>query len=290
MKGKGLEADITTNPLLKKLIDLALGEDLGEVGDITTKAVIPEPSFCRSQIKANSEGILAGGPICPMVYEALDPRISVSFFKNDGEEVAPGDALIGLSGSTAAILTGERIALNFLQHLSGIATFCRQFVEQVEGTGVLVYDTRKTLPGLRIAEKYAVRVGGGFNHRFGLFDGILIKDNHLSVAHNLQKAVEAAKKEGLVEVEVEDLKQLDEALQAGADIILLDNMDIETLKRAVDRTARRAVLEASGGIKLENVRAIAETGVDRISIGAITQEAKPLDMALDIISISKEPV
>lgn len=289
MKVRNLGIDIVSNPLLKQLIDLAVQEDLGAAGDITTKAVIKEPSFCRASILAKSVGILAGTPICRAVFNAIDSRVKLHSLMKDGDTFVEGDSLLEISGPTVSILAGERIALNFMQHLSGIATLTRRYVEIVKGTGALIYDTRKTLPGLRAAEKYAVLIGGGCNHRFGLYDAVLIKDNHLSVSSGIAGAVSAAKKEGIVEVEVENLGQLDEALQAGADIILLDNMDVNAIRAAVERAGGRAILEASGGITLDNVKSIAETGVDRISIGALTHSAPPADIALEILCAGREP-
>lgn len=276
--------DITENPLVKKIIALALAEDLGDRGDITTAALIGPEIRCRAAIVAKSDGILAGVPICDMVFKALDNDIKVSPRLPEGARFTSGDTLIDITGPAGAVLSGERCALNFLQHLCGISTLTARFVEAVSGTSAKIYDTRKTLPGLRILEKYAVLTGGGFNHRNGLYDAILIKDNHLVVAGGVEVAVSSAKPLGSVEVEVEELYQLDEAIAAGAEIILLDNMDIETLRLAVERGAGRVVLEASGGITLENVRAVAETGVNRISVGAITQAAPPLDLSLDFSS------
>lgn len=273
--------DLTKNPLVKKIVALALEEDLDELGDITTAALIDPLINCRAVILANSDGILAGASICTLVFKQLSEDILVTPRVRDGSWFKAGDVLIDIAGPAGPVLSGERCALNFLQHLCGVATLASRYVKAVEGTKVKIYDTRKTLPGLRILEKNAVAIGGGFNHRAGLFDAVLIKDNHVAAAGGVTAAVTKAKPLGPVEVEVDDLDQLDEALAAGADIILLDNMDIETLRSAVERTGGSAVLEASGGITPENVRAVAETGVDRISVGAITQAAPPLDLSLE---------
>ncbi len=280
------DINITDNPQVKNLIKLALGEDLGDIGDITTDALIANSAFCHADIIAKSAGILAGLPLCEAVFNLIDARVDIRPVLNEGASFARGDRLVEVNGSTKAIMAGERLVLNFLQHLSGIATLTSQYVEECRGAKAQIFDTRKTLPGLRAVEKYAVTIGGGHNHRYGLYDAILIKDNHLALAENIGTAVAMAKKRGLVEVEVEDLIQLDEALAAGADIILLDNMGIKMLREAVILSGGRAILEASGGVTLKTVRSIAETGVDRISVGVITQGAKPLDIALNVAEVS----
>jgi len=282
------DLNIAAHPQVKKLILLALQEDLGEAGDITSDSIIESSSFCRAEIIAKSTGILAGLPICEAVFKLIDDKVNVRPAINEGGAFKTGDRLIEVSGATSAIMAGERLALNFLQHLSGIATLTGQYVNECRGTKARIFDTRKTLPGLRLVEKYAVTVGGGYNHRFGLYDAVLIKDNHLAVAKSINGAVAKAKKRAPVEVEVEveDLKQMSEALAADADIILLDNMDVKMMKKAVRLASGRAVLEASGGITLENAHVVAATGVDRISVGAITQGAKPLDIALNVIEVS----
>lgn len=280
------DPNIADNPQVKRLIKLALEEDLDDSGDITTASVIESPLFCRAEIIAKSQGILAGLPICEAVFKLIDGNIDMQPNLNEGGAFNIGERLVEVSGDISTIMAGERLALNFLQHLSGIATLTSQYVKLCRGEPARIFDTRKTLPGLRAVEKYAVTVGGGYNHRFGLFDAILIKDNHLAVAKSINAAVARAKKSGTVEVEVEELSQINAALSAGADIILLDNMDIGMIKKAVQQVNGRAVLEASGGVTLKNTRAIAKTGVDRISVGAITQGAKPLDIALNVIEVS----
>jgi nicotinate-nucleotide pyrophosphorylase (carboxylating) len=243
---------------------------------------------------ARSPGVLAGLPAVTLVFGALDPRVTVEPLIQDGKALQRGSQLAALSGPMRSILSGERVALNFLQHLSGIATQTRQYVDAVAGLKCQVLDTRKTLPGWRLLEKYAVRCGGGHNHRIGLFDGVLIKDNHLSALgrgkKEIRAAVEAAR--GLhgpavpVEVEVENLTELDEALRCGPEIVLLDNMAPELMREAVrrrDAMAPKVLLEASGGVTLATIRAIAETGMDRVSVGALTHSAPALDIALDYL-------
>ncbi|HXG12306.1 MAG TPA: carboxylating nicotinate-nucleotide diphosphorylase [Gemmataceae bacterium] len=279
----------------QRLIELALEEDLGTGGDLTSQAVIPEPLEGAAVIVARSPGVLAGLPAAELVFRAIDPRVRFLPRMADGSRVEAGSRLATLAGPMRAILAGERTALNFLQHLSGIATLTRRYVDALAGLPCQILDTRKTLPGWRRLAKYAVRCGGGHNHRMGLHDGILIKDNHLAalkdqprpLAHALQTALERAGPAVPVEVEVDNLDQLDEALAvAGPKIILLDNMSLEELREAVRRRNQArdsggVLLEASGGVTLETVRAIAETGVDRISVGALTHSAPALDIALD---------
>lgn len=283
--------DFLNDPLLDKLIDLALLEDLGGKGDITTDSVIPETSYCRAAITSKSAGILAGLLIAEKVYFKIDRSVEIESLKKDGDKVRPGDGIAVVSGSVRSVLAGERTVLNFVQHLSGVTTLTRKYVDAIAGTGAGIFDTRKTIPGMRAAEKYAVAVGGGRNHRAGLYDQVLIKDNHLKAAAGVGEAVKAAKKRGFtpVEIEVETLDQLREALEAGADIVMLDNMEVGTIREAVALTADRALLEASGGVDLSTVRQIAETGVDRISVGSITSSALSLDLALDIIETRGEP-
>lgn len=283
--------DFLNDPLLDKLIDLALAEDLGEEGDITSDSVVSGTSYCLASITSKSAGILAGLLITEKVYGKIDGSVKIKFLKKDGDKIKPGEEIAVVSGSTWSVLAGERTVLNFIQHLSGVATLTRKYVDAVSGTNAEIFDTRKTTPGMRAAEKYAVSLGGGRNHRFGLYDQILIKDNHLKAAAGVKEAVRAAKKRGFkpVEVEAETLDQLSEALEGGADIILLDNMDLDTIGRAVRIAAGSATLESSGGIDLSTVRRIAETGVDRISVGAVTSNAEPLDLALDISETRGEP-
>lgn len=269
----------------ERAVDAALAEDVGD-GDITSLLVVPEGMRARAEIISREEGVIAGLRVAGIAFKRVDSEVVFRPLVPEGAEVRPGDAVARVEGGARGIFAAERVALNFLQHLSGIATLTARFVLAVAPYAAKIYDTRKTLPGLRELEKYAVAIGGGVNHRFGLFDGILIKDNHLKVAGGVKNAVLAAKSgspDAPIEVEVETLNELDEALQAGADIVLLDNMDPLELAEAVKRTAGRAILEASGGVTLENVAEIARSGVDRISIGAITQGAKPLDLTLEVV-------
>lgn len=271
--------------LVTDLVARALAEDVG-TGDITTAATVPPGTMAQGRIVAKAAGTVAGLPVAAEVFRQVDPEVSWEPLVADGTALQPGTEIARLSGSAASLLAGERVALNLLQHLSGIATATRAFVEACSGTKARVADTRKTLPGLRALQKYAVRMGGGQNHRYGLYDAVLIKDNHIAVAGGVAAAVQAARRSAShmvrVEVEVDTLEQLREALEAGADLILLDNMDREQLRRAVAITAGRAVLEASGGINLQNVRAVAETGVDLISVGALTHSARALDLSLEL--------
>jgi nicotinate-nucleotide pyrophosphorylase (carboxylating) len=271
---------------VETLIELALQEDLG-AGDWTTDSLIPPDHQSRGAILAQAEGILCGVEIAKRVFQRLDSSVRFTDALTDGARLAPDVRVLTIEGNTRALLKAERTALNFLQHLSGIATRTRQFADAVAGTGAQIVDTRKTTPALRLLEKYAVRVGGGRNHRVGLYDGILIKDNHLAaLGGDIAEAVRRARQHAhhllAVEVECTTLAQVEQAVAAGADGILLDNMPLETLREAV-RLAKGRVrfLEASGGITLENVRAIAETGVDFISVGAITHSAPILPMHLE---------
>ncbi len=267
-------------------IERALAEDLGGC-DWTTSALIPPSQQTRCAILAQAEGILCGIEIAKCVFTRLDPTIRFLSALEDGAPLTPNACVLELEGNTRAILMGERTALNFLQHLSGIATHTHRFVKAIEGTGAQIVDTRKTTPGLRLLEKYAVRVGGGRNHRVGLYDGILIKDNHLialrgDIAEAVRRARAYAPHTLMVEVECTTIEQVHQALSAGADVLLLDNMPLETLREAV-RLAKGRVryLEASGGVSLQTVRAIAETGVDFISVGQITHSAPILPMHLE---------
>jgi len=268
------------------LIELALQEDLG-AGDWTTDSLIPHDHQTRCAILAQAEGILCGVEIAKQVFRRLDSEVRFPDARTDGACLEPDTLVLTIEGNTRAILKAERAALNFLQHLSGIATRTRQFVDAVAGTGAQIVDTRKTTPALRLLEKYAVRVGGGRNHRVGLYDGILIKDNHLAalggdIAQAVRRARQYAHHLLAVEVECTTLTQVEQAVAAGADGILLDNMPLEMLREAV-RLAKGRVrfLEASGGITLETVRAVAETGVDYISVGALTHSAPILPMHLE---------
>ncbi len=273
------------------LLDQALAEDVGD-GDRTTLWTVPPEARGRGRILARARGVICGLPVAAEVFRRVEPRLAFRPRVEEGAEVAPGQTVAEVEGPLSGILTGERVALNFLQRLSGIATLTRRFVEAVSGTKAVILDTRKTTPGWRLLEKYAVRVGGGQNHRMGLYDMVLIKENHIAAAGSLRAAVErvrARNREGLpVEVEVRTLEELEEALALGVRRILLDNMDLETLQEAVERTGGRARLEASGGVTLETVRAVAETGVDFISVGALTHSAPALDLSLLIEAEGKE--
>ncbi|MGQ9753879.1 MAG: carboxylating nicotinate-nucleotide diphosphorylase [Thermaceae bacterium] len=267
------------------VLDVWLLEDLGQ-GDLTSALLIPEDQRGQGVILAKEEGVLAGIWVAQRVFHRVDAGIAFTPLIKDGDPLLPGLEVARLEGPLRGILAGERLALNLLQRLSGIATLTRRYVEAVRGTGAVILDTRKTTPGLRALEKYAVRVGGGRNHRYGLFDGILIKDNHIRAVGSVKEAVRRAKAGAphylKVEVEVTTLEELEEALEAGAEVILLDNMDLETLRVAVQRAKGRAVLEASGRMSLERVRAVAEAGVEYISVGALTHSAVALDLSLEL--------
>jgi nicotinate-nucleotide pyrophosphorylase (carboxylating) len=266
-----------------ELIRRAIEEDLGD-GDVTALAVVPAGARARGTVIAKQDGLVAGLSAAMAVFAELSPSVEVVPNRVDGDRVAPGDELLALSGSARAILAGERVALNLLGRLSGVATATAAYVAAVEGTGACILDTRKTTPGLRALEKAAVVAGGGASHRFGLYDAILVKENHVRVAGGVAEASRRALAEappGLtVEVEVESLRELREALDVGIERVLLDNMTPDDLRAAVELAAGRAKLEASGGITLDNVRAVAETGVDYISIGALTHSAPALDVSL----------
>ena len=266
------------------LIRAALAEDVGD-GDVTSEFFVPRDAMSVARIVAREPGIAAGGHVAAQVFLEVDARLTVKTEKEDGAPFAQGEVLLTVAGPTESILTGERVALNFAGHLSGVATATAALVAAVKGTGARIVCTRKTLPNLRILQKYAVRCGGGFNHRFGLDDAVLIKDNHIAAAGGIAPVLERVRA-GLghmakIEIEVDTLAQLEEALSLGADTILLDNMTPDDLRRAVLLTKRRAVLEASGNVTLQTVRAIAETGVDYISSGAITHSVVNLDIGLD---------
>jgi len=269
----------------KPLIDLALAEDVGK-GDVTTVATVPEGKEGRAVIIAKAYGIVCGLPIMAEVFRQVDEAIRLTHLASDGEPVAPGDVVAALSGPLRGILTAERTALNFLTHLSGIATLTARFVDVVAPYRAVILDTRKTTPGWRILEKYAVRCGGGRNHRMGLYDMVLIKDNHIAASGSLTEAVRRVRAAGIslpIEVEVRTLAELEEALSLDVDRILLDNMDIPTLREAVARAKGKVELEASGGVTLENAAEIAACGVDYISIGALTHSAPALDFSLEIL-------
>jgi nicotinate-nucleotide pyrophosphorylase (carboxylating) len=268
---------------LDRLVREALAEDVG-AGDVTTQATVAADARAEAQIVAKADGVIAGLPVAGRVFYQLDPQLEFRPLVGEGETVRPGQTVARLFGRAHPILTGERTALNFLQHLSGIATRTARFVALVQGTRARVVDTRKTVPGLRALAKYAVRTGGGHNHRFGLSDAVLIKENHIGAAGGIAAAVSRARSFAphtmRVEVEARNPREVDEALAAGADIILLDNMTVEQLRAAVEQIGARALTEASGGITEENVAAIAATGVDIISIGALTHSVPALDLSL----------
>jgi len=270
-------------PDLDSMILRALEEDIG-TGDLTTRVLVQPDLRSEASIEAKETLILAGLPVFQRVFGLLDPSCVFQPSFCDGERVSKGEIIAHMEGPAPALLMGERVALNFLQHLSGIATITRRYVDAIQQWGTRIVDTRKTIPGLRVLEKYAVRMGGGFNHRTGLFDGILIKENHIAacggVAEAVRRACAGVPHTIKVEVEIERLDQLEEALSAGADIILLDNMDRETMRNAVQINRNRALLEASGGIRLENVAQVAATGVDLISIGALTHSSPSVDISM----------
>jgi nicotinate-nucleotide pyrophosphorylase (carboxylating) len=268
---------------IDRIIRQALREDIG-MGDLTTMATIEPGTTARAELVAKEDFVLAGLAVARQVFKVLDPAIAFEMLTVDSRPVRRGEVIAWLKGDAALLLQGERVALNLLQRLSGIATMTARFVKEAEGTGARILDTRKTTPGLRLLEKYAVRMGGGRNHRFSLADGVLIKENHIAAAGSLTAAVQRAKDRVphtlRVEVETRDLDEVAEALAAGAEIILLDNMDNDTLRRAVQLVDGRAQTEASGGVNLETVRAIAETGVDFISVGALTHSVRAVDISM----------
>ena len=271
--------------LVERAVAAALDEDLGASGDITTDAIIPADDAAKAAIVAREAGVVAGLDLAEAAFKALDPDIRFTRIVPDGGGVAAGGKIATVSGKTRAILTAERTALNFLGRLSGIASLTASYVKAVEGTGARIACTRKTTPGLRALEKYAVRAGGGINHRFGLYDAVLVKDNHIAAAGGIAGALARLKSRAghsvRIEVEVDTLDQLAEALAFPIDAVLLDNMDAGTLREAVKRVAGRVVTEASGGVTLDNVREIAATGVDVISAGALTHSPRNLDSSLE---------
>lgn len=275
---------------LDPLIELAFEEDIG-IGDITTDATVPSTRKGIGTFLAKSDGIVAGLPVAERVFEKLDPTLTFHTLVNDGDAVVVGTPIAEVQGSAKSILIGERTALNFLQRLSGIATLTAQFVEAVSDYDTKIVDTRKTAAGWRAVQKYAVRIGGAQNHRFGLYDGVLIKDNHIVAAGGIANAVQRAKQvvphTAKIEVEVETVEQVDEALEAGADILLLDNMPPGIMQRVVQEVENRAVTEASGGITLEKVKTVAATGVDLISVGALTHSAMPMDISLTLTLVAE---
>ncbi|MDD9975672.1 MAG: carboxylating nicotinate-nucleotide diphosphorylase [Candidatus Poribacteria bacterium] len=275
---------------LDSLIELAFEEDIG-IGDITTDATVPPTQMGVGTLLAKSEGIVAGLPVAERVFAKLDETLTFRALVKDGDAVIAGTPIAEVQGSAKTILIGERTALNFLQRLSGIATLTAQFVAAVADYESKIVDTRKTAAGWRAVQKYAVRVGGGQNHRFGLYDGVLIKDNHIVAAGGIGNAVQRARQTvphtAKIEVEVETLDQVDEALKAGADILLLDNMSPSIMKSVVHEVGDLAVTEASGGITLDKVKTVAATGVDLISVGALTHSAMPMDISLTLTLVAE---
>jgi len=269
---------------LDEFVTRVLAEDLGKGGDVTSAATIAADARFTAAMNARQALVAAGVEIASAFFRALDPAVEIELLAKDGDRVEHGTTLMRLAGNARAMLAAERSALNTLQHLSGIATLTRQYVDAIEGTGAVLLDTRKTIPGLRVLEKYAARMGGAQNHRMRLDDGVLIKDNHVAVCGGVAEAVRRAKAANTklqVQVEVDRIDQIEAALAAGADRLLLDNMDSSMLREAVALVARRVPLEASGGVTLETIRFLAETGVDFISVGRITQSAPAVDIGLD---------
>ena len=271
---------------IERNVSVALAEDVGK-GDLTAW-LVPAERIARARVISRENAVLCGTAWFDCCFSQLDTGIAIRWIASDGERVAPGQVLCEIEGPARALLTGERSALNFLQLLSGVASKAREFVDAVSGTKALIVDTRKTIPGLRVAQKYAVKCGGGANHRMGLYDGILIKENHILAAGGIATALSAAQRVAasapgncqFIEVEVETIAELQQALDAGAKMILLDNMSLEQMRAAVSVNAGRAVLEASGNVNLDTVRGIAETGVDRISIGGLTKDVRALDLSM----------
>jgi len=268
---------------LRRIIETALQEDIGS-GDITTQATVSSELVSRAELIAKEDFVLAGINVAAEVFKAIDPDIAFEGLIADGQKVQKGEVLAWLKGPASSLLQGERVALNLLQRMSGISTMTSSFVREVAATDAIVVDTRKTMPGLRVLDKYAVRTGGGSNHRTSLYDGVLIKENHIAAAGSITVAIERARARAphtlKIEVETTNIVEVTEALQAGADIILLDNMTLEQLREAVQLVAGRARTEASGGVSLETVREIAETGVDLISVGALTHSVKAVDISM----------
>ncbi len=285
------ELDPPTRREAEALIRAAIREDVG-AGDLTSRVLVPADAIARAVIAARRPCVLAGLAVAAEVFRRMDRRVRCEYARRDGEEIGAGDIAMSLKGPARALLAGERTALNFLQRLSGIATFTRQFVRRVEGTGVMILDTRKTTPGWRRLEKYAVRCGGGRNHRLGLYDQVLIKDNHRKLwggraaRRSLADAVREARRRcpgRVIEIEVDNERELLDAIEGQPDWILLDNMPPARLRRCVELVRGRARLEASGRVRLSNVRAVAATGVDAISIGALTHSAPAADLGMDFL-------
>mgnify|MGYP001209866029 FL=1 len=277
---------ILSDPQLKKIVRLAIKEDLGELGDITSNTVLTKRDRATFHFVSRAKGILCGITIAKIVYELLDEKIKFTSFKKDGDSIKKNEVLAKVEGPAIGLLTGERTALNFLTHLSGIATSTSMMVKLISHTDTKILCTRKTTPGLRNIEKYAVKVGGGINHRLGLYDAILIKDNHIAIAGSITNALKKVKKlknKIKIEIEVDNLKQFKEAFKFNPDVIMLDNFKINDLKKAVKLGQKKVILEASGKIDYSNVEKIAATGVNFISSGWITHSSKSLDIGLDLI-------
>jgi nicotinate-nucleotide pyrophosphorylase (carboxylating) len=269
---------------IDEFVSRILAEDLGKGGDVTSNATIPADARFTAAMNCRQRIVLAGIELAAAFFRALDPKVEIELLASDGDLLVHGTTLMRLSGNARAMLSAERSALNTLQHLSGVATLTRRYVDAIEGTGAILLDTRKTLPGLRALEKYATRMGGAQNHRMRLDDGVLIKDNHIAACGGVAEAVRAAKSANTalqVQVEVDHTDQIEPALEAGADRLLLDNMDPAKLREAVALTGGRVPLEASGGVTLETIRFLAETGVNYVSVGRITQSAPAVDIGLD---------
>ena len=278
---------------LEDIVRAALKEDLGHGHDITTECVVPLDKDARAVVNARKGGRLAGVVAGLAAFTLTDPDCEIEILKFDGEDVAEGEDIAVITGSARSILTAERTALNFMQHLSGIATLTKSYVDAIEDSGAKIADSRKTVPGMRALAKQAVRLGGGMNHRFGLDDAVLIKDNHVALAGGIYPALQMARENAghmvKIEIEVDTLDQLEEVLQhGGADIIMLDNFGVKDIEKAVKMIDGKAIIEASGGVTLETVKAIAETGVHIISVGAITHSAPALDIGLDIEPVEEE--
>ncbi len=276
---------------LDAFVAATLAEDLGEAGDITSAAVIPAAARFTGVMDSREAIVVAGLPVAEAFFRALDPDVAIERLVEDGERAPAGADLLRLAGKGRALLTAERSALNIVQHLSGIATLTRRYVDAIAGTGAILLDTRKTIPGLRVLEKYATRMGGAQNHRMGLWDAAMIKDNHVAVAGSVGEAVRRAVAAGIerIIVEVDRLEQIAPALEAGATHLLLDNMDVPTLREAVAIVGGRVPTEASGGVTLDTIRAKAETGVTYISVGRITQSAPAADIGLDFAAEPLRP-
>ncbi len=268
---------------IERIIRTALEEDIG-LGDVTTEVTVKQDTVARAELVAKEDFTLAGLDVAAEVFRVLDPAVSFEKISTDGRAVAKGEVIAWLRGRASVLLQGERVALNLLQRMSGIASLTAKYVAEVTGTKATIVDTRKTVPGLRALDKYSVRMGGGRNHRIGLFDGVLIKENHIAAAGGIGAAIERAKQQLphtlKIEIETRDLNEVAEALQAGADIIMLDNMTLDEMRQGVELIAGQALVEASGGVNLERVRDIAETGVDIISVGALTHSVRAADISM----------